>query len=397
MQVYVRLMGGGKASTRAQAAPISERRKPRAGFAERAAAMAEAPAGGRQAKRPLDPGLPPEEAIRYLRAKGYAIGFDWRDVWREEHFSAFTVAKVADLDLLADIRGAVDKALAEGTTLRDFRRELEPLLKKKGWWGRGEVVDPTTGELVEAQLGSPQRLETIFRTNLRTAYANGHWDSIERTKSRLPYLRYTAVMDERTRPEHAAWHGTILPVDDEWWETHTPPNGWNCRCRLIPLSATQMRRAGWEVSERPASPLRPVLNKRTGEVVQVPVGIDLGWDYNPGRGIERRAEVSRLFAQRLETAFPGKGAGKIYEWDPAKRKEARKKHGVDFASMIYFDWGTAVDDAPEDVDGETRQNVYGFIDGALHRATYTERDGKMRMITLRKADKPEVRRYNKRR
>ncbi len=99
----------------------------------------------------------------------------------------------------------------------------------------------------------------------------------------------------------------------------------------------------------------------------------------------------------METAFPGEGAGKIYEWDPAKRKEARKKHGVDFASMIYFDWGTAVgeEEDSEDVDGETRQNVYGFIEGRLHRATYTDRDGKMRMITLRKADKREVLSYAK--
>ena len=95
----------------------------------------------------------------------------------------------------------------------------------------------------------------------------------------------------------------------------------------------------------------------------------------------------------METAFPGDAAGKIYEWDPAKRKEARKKYGVDFASMIYFDWGTAAGADSEVVDGETRENVLGLIDGRLHRATYTERDGKLRMITLRKADKREVRRY----
>ena len=92
-------------------------------------------------------------------------------------------------------------------------------------------------------------------------------------------------------------------------------------------------------------------------------------------------------ADRLETAFPGDGSGKIYEWDPAKRKAARRKHGVDFASMLYFDWGTAADDDSEVVDGEQRDSVLGLINGALHRATYTECDGKMRMIALRKAGK----------
>ena len=43
-------------------------------------------------------------------------------------------------------------------------------------------------------------------------------------------LRYVAVLDARTRPEHRAWHGLILPIDHPLWDTHYPPNGWGCRC-----------------------------------------------------------------------------------------------------------------------------------------------------------------------
>ena len=200
---------------------------------------------------------------------------------------------------------------------------MQPLLKKQGWWGRKEVVDPKTGEVVTAQLGSPHRLETIFRTNLRTAYANGHWDSIERLKERRPYLRYTAVMDGRTRPEHRAWHGTILPIDDEWWQTHAPPNGWMCRCRVVSLSEGQMSRAGWKVSKRPESPTRPVLNKRTGETVQVPVGIDLGWDYNPGLGANRRVEAAQNLASKVEAER--EDAKKTAEAAEAKKPAAKKR------------------------------------------------------------------------
>ena len=50
----------------------------------------------------------------------------------------------------------------------------------------------------------------------------------------------------------------------------------------------------------------------------------------------------------------------------------------------------------EVVDGERRDSVLGLINGALHHATYTDRDGKVRMITLRKANKREMKRYNER-
>lgn len=50
------------------------------------------------------------------------------------------------------------------------------------------------------------------------------------------YLRYSATNDGLTRPNHAALDGIILPINDPFWRTHTPPNGWNCRCEAIPVS-----------------------------------------------------------------------------------------------------------------------------------------------------------------
>ena len=41
--------------------------------------------------------LPPAEAIRFFQKKGYKFGFDWRDVWKEEHAVAFTVAKAMQI------------------------------------------------------------------------------------------------------------------------------------------------------------------------------------------------------------------------------------------------------------------------------------------------------------
>lgn len=227
--------------------------------------------------------LPPREALAFFRAKGYATTFAWQDAWQQDNDSAFQVAKMLNVDLLRDVRAAVDKALAEGQTFEQFREGIEGRLVQAGWWGRADMKDPLTGETVNVQLGSPRRLRTIFRTNLQTAYAAGHWQQIQDNKADAPLLMYDAVDDQATRDEHKAWDGTILPADDPWWQTHMPPNGWNCRCGVIQLSLGQGADMGYEPTDRaPAGGTRDYTNPRTGEVSRVPEGIDPGWAYNPG-------------------------------------------------------------------------------------------------------------------
>lgn len=253
--------------------------------------------------------LEPQRALEFFRKKGLRASFAWQDVMHAEHDANFVVAKMMDLDLLADVRDAVDRALTQGKTFQQFREELEPELVRRGWWGRAEMADPATGEVRDVQLGSPRRLRTIYDTNLRTSYAAGHWAKIQEGKSSAPYLMYDAVDDNRTRPEHAAWDGKVLPADDPWWKTHYPPNGWNCRCTVVQLSRDQVRRLGLEVAdEAPPSPEREWINPRSGEVEQVPVGVDPGWAYTPG---STRTELVRESAQAKARTLPPELAAEL--------------------------------------------------------------------------------------
>ncbi len=247
----------------------------------------------------------PVEAVDHSRSKGHHVAFDWRDTDAEQHLRSFTVAKAMREDILRDIRGAVDRAIAEGTTLAQFRDELEPLLRSKGWWGRQSMLDPVTGETRIVQLGSSRRLRIIFDTNLRMAYSKGRWDRIERVAKVRPWLRYVAVLDERARHSHRGWDGTVLRWDHPWWRTHYPPNGWNCRCTVQQLSDDDLERFGYKPSPKaPNDGTRAWTNTRTGKVYQVPNGIDPGFDHNVGligRGAPLRA-VDPWEIQELEEA-----------------------------------------------------------------------------------------------
>lgn len=256
--------------------------------------------------KPVDP----QEAIDYFRRRGFAISFDWTDVRAEAHASAFTVAKVASLDILTDFSAALSDALKNGLTPRQFAKEIEPVLRRKGWWGKAEVVDPRTGEVRTAQLGSPARLRTIFDTNIHQAMHAGKWDRIERLKKARPFLRYVTIDDNRRREQHAAWHGTVLPVDHPWWDTHYPMNGWGCRCYPQQLSQADLDRRGLKVSADPAVKTVKVRNRTTGQVIETPVGIDPGFGYNVGKA--GQAAIGDLMVERLDRA-PAEVAGAMVD------------------------------------------------------------------------------------
>ena len=254
----------------------------------------------------------PRDALAYFRDKDLRVGFDFQDVWGQEHAHSFTVAKAMKVDILDDVRAGLDEALAEGKTFRDFSRQLKPKLQEKGWWGIKDEIDPSTGERRRVQLGSPRRLKTIYQSNLRSARSAGQWQRIQRTKETQPYLLYELGPSENHREEHVSWAGTLLPVDHPWWRDHMTPNGYGCKCRVRQVSeveAERMEREGIQDPQaeletdpgtglptgrrqRRTMPVRRVppptrtvsfTNRRTGEITQVDQGLHPAWASNPGQ------------------------------------------------------------------------------------------------------------------
>lgn len=217
--------------------------------------------------------LPFQEQIAFFRRKGNVTADRWTDVWQEEHDHAFMVAGANRIDLLVDIRDAVDKAIASGTGLEQFRKDFDGIVAKYGWDYTG---------------GRNWRTRVIFETNLRTSYAAGRYAQLQALKKVRPYWRYRhSDSVQHPRPQHLAWNGLVLLADDPWWDTHYPPNGWGCQCTVEALNERDLKRLGKEAPDAaPDDDMQDVIVGKQGPspmTVQTPAGVDPGFGYAPGR------------------------------------------------------------------------------------------------------------------
>ena len=88
----------------------------------------------------------------------------------------------------------------------------------------------------------------------------------------------------------------------------------------------------------------------------------------------------------------------LLEFNEAKSAQNLKERRIGFERFADIDFETAVsgEDIREDY-GERRLRVFGFIDGLLHAAVVTPRGEKIRVISLRRANRREERAYAKER
>jgi len=252
----------------------------------------------------------PRDAVAAFQQRQQLLpSYAWQDVFGQEHSRGRAVAGVMRLDVLQTIFDEVDTTLKEGRSLKDFAKRLIPRLQTAGFWGDVEVKDPLTGETRTTRFDL-SRLQLIMDVNLRQSHAAGRWQRAQRTKNRFPMLVYLTMHDERVRADHRKWDYLVLPIDHAWWRTHSPPNGWRCRCTFRPVDdrgVQVLREQGKPVqTDPPPIDWRPYVNPRTGEVVPVPAGIDPGFGHNPGQPVDQAFWDDAL--RKAAAAHPMAGA-----------------------------------------------------------------------------------------
>jgi len=175
---------------------------------------------------------------------------------------AFTVSSIERVTQVQDILESLNRAFDEGLSYQE-------------WVESVNVKD--FQDLAE------NRKELVFRMHSQTAYNQGHLQIAQENKDILPWLKYQAIGDDRTRPNHLANDGVTRPVDDDFWITNTPPLGFGCRCFL--LNVTKEDTADERLT--PPSQLK--------DPEKLP---DKGFRYNKLKPTEK---LDRYLAKKIET------------------------------------------------------------------------------------------------
>ena len=248
--------------------------------------------------------LPFAEQADFFRGKLKLPTERWDDIKKSAHDRAFIVAGAQKADLLNDLQQAVQKAIDRGTSFKIFYKDFRAIVKKHGWTG-------WTGEGSEA--GERWRARVIYRQNLLVSQAAGRYRQFTTPEmlARCPYWRYIHHDGRHNRPHHKAWGDIRLTLryDHPFWKSHYPPNGWLCRCEVLPVSAPKEGDSttppeGWDK-----------IDEKTG----APIGIDKGWDYAPGASVA--ATFREIIDQKLINLEAPIGAAMWERLKPVLAKE----------------------------------------------------------------------------
>lgn len=169
------------------------------------------------------PRVPFREALKDLLRRKPILERDYRELARRYSIEkVFGLARSTDLVLTEKVRDALNRAWSVS---RSSTAAVQKAIADMGDWTRAYA-------------------ETVFRTNAASSFSEGRLEKAVELRAVLPVVRFTAVMDADTRPNHAAADGVLAAPDDPIWRILRPPLGYRCRCRFDHVSWEEAVQAG---------------------------------------------------------------------------------------------------------------------------------------------------------
>jgi uncharacterized protein with gpF-like domain len=219
----------------------------------------------------------PKRAMEFLDKKIDVPTDRWDDLKHGEHAHAFTVAHSCEADILNDIHGFLNKALANGEAYGTFKKEMLSLMAKKGWYGGA-------GHGKDEKKYINWRLRVMYETNMKTAYAQAQYrKQLQGAEMRPVWVYNSKLAGNNRRQEHVALHNKAFRYDDPFWDSYYPPNGWGCQCFITTKSEAGAARDGIEIESSNSDGVPPSMTDKKGNPVDWEKFADPTWKYNVGR------------------------------------------------------------------------------------------------------------------
>lgn len=178
-----------------------------------------------------------EDAARHFGRKVALPSDAFERLTAEAKARAFRMAGVHKVRMVQRARDIVHNGIREGTPFPQIRRELLAVFDTEG------IPRPALS-----------RLRFMFQQNAQQAYNDARREALDDPDmaKAFPFRQYLTVGNgtagvRGVRPEHAALHGKVFRWDDPFWDSHTPPWDWGCRCFFRSLTTGQAKRLGAKV------------------------------------------------------------------------------------------------------------------------------------------------------
>lgn len=155
-------------------------------------------------------------ALEWFKKRVPMLEGEFKALEAKSRRKAFSVAGVAQLDMVHEIQTSLEAAIKNGTSLSEWKAQVSERMTRA--WA-GTVQRPGF------------RLETIYRTNMQVAYSAGRYAAMT-TPAVLevrPIWVFDAVLDIRTTDGCKRLNGIARRWDDSFWDTNYPPRHHRCR------------------------------------------------------------------------------------------------------------------------------------------------------------------------
>lgn len=134
----------------------------------------------------------------------------------------FWIKKVTDVGVTEKIFKQMSNTLENGQTFKEWKKDVDNILSQSGL---------TLNE---------GYLKTVFRTNMNHAYNAGIYMKMDKYKERYPYYQYCGTLDGREQEHTRELNGKIFKIGTPEADKYFPPNGFNCRCYTVSLTADEV-------------------------------------------------------------------------------------------------------------------------------------------------------------